>query len=121
MVCICYWCNERPSVYQETGGGCDRCPTIPYPCTCDVKGEPHKITCERSPHFSGIRVYDEERERYYGRITPKCLGEDGIEERIKSYMESLLIVQLDRFKIIKCEQDAVDPNKFTVDFEWIPE
>lgn len=125
---LCPWCNERPSVYQETGGGCNSCPTIPYRCTCDTKDEPHKITCERSPHFSGERVWDEEREVAYNLGEPVRRSIEEVDSKyitsiINSALERLMFIRLeiDRIEIIKCEQDIVDPTKFTVEFEWIPE
>lgn len=45
---ICVWCNENLCVFVW-GIGCGTCPGVPYDCTCDVKDEPHALTCARNP------------------------------------------------------------------------
>ena len=113
MTDLCIWCNE--------------CPTIPYDCTCDAKDEPHDITCERCPNFSGERVWDEKREALYnlGSQPFKLISEIDDKKAADTIRSALIRLSdqpvLDRFKILKCEQDAVDPTKFTVEFEWMPE
>lgn len=124
---ICHWCNER-EMHSEAWGGCEKCPTIPYACTCDAGDNPHDITCERSPHFSGERVWDEARMVAYnlGEAVRKTIGDvdkEYVLEVITKAVEGSIRspYTLDGFKMFKCEQDKLDPTKFNIIIQWMPD